>query len=161
MRSIEVKTALIALKLPDIAHNPGPNNGESPMKQFILAILVACSASIYGGEVPDISHEDLSKAVEAKTVVLIDANGSASYKSGHIPGAIDFEAEKAELATKLPKDKNALVVAYCGGPKCAAYKAAAEQAVALGYTNVKHYSKGIAGWKEAGAKVEGEAPKQN
>ena len=34
------------------------------------------------------------------------------------------------------------------------YKTAAEKAVALGYTNVKHLSAGISGWKEAGEKVE-------
>ena len=58
------------------------------------------------------------------------------------------------FATLLPKDKNALIVAYCGGPKCMAYKQAAKKAEALGYKNVKHLSAGIAGWKEAGEKTE-------
>ena len=51
-------------------------------------------------------------------------------------------------------NKDALIVAYCGGPQCMAYKAAAKKAVALGYTNVKHLSAGISGWKDAGEKVE-------
>ncbi|MEZ5434844.1 MAG: hypothetical protein R3F31_27505 [Verrucomicrobiales bacterium] len=33
---------------------------------------------------------------------MIDVNGSASYSKGHIPGAIDFRANKEKLATLLP-----------------------------------------------------------
>jgi rhodanese-related sulfurtransferase len=54
----------------------------------------------------------------------------------------------------LPSDKGALVVAYCGSPACSAYKAAANKAKELGYTNVKHLSAGISGWKKAGEKTE-------
>jgi rhodanese-related sulfurtransferase len=35
-----------------------------------------------------------------------------------------------------------------------AYQAAAAKAVAMGYTNVKHLTAGISGWKDAGEKVE-------
>jgi rhodanese-related sulfurtransferase len=112
------------------------------------------SASEIQTRVPDISLADLKQAITDKTVVLLDCNGSKSYANGHIPGAIDFETAKAELAKKLPTDKTALVVAYCGGPKCGAYKAGAEAATKLGYTNVKHFSAGISGWKDAGEKIE-------
>lgn len=104
--------------------------------------------------VPDVSLADLKQAMENKSVTLLDCNGSKTYASGHIPGALDFDGVKADLATKLPKDKAALVVAYCGGPKCMAYKAGAEAATKLGYTNVKHFSGGLSGWKEAGATFE-------
>jgi rhodanese-related sulfurtransferase len=67
---------------------------------------------------------------------------------------VDFTAVKGKLADALPKDKNALIVAYCGGPKCSAYKAAATAAEKLGYKNVKHMSAGISGWKEAGEKLD-------
>ena len=103
---------------------------------------------------PDVSIKELKSAMADKTVTLIDANGTDSYKDGHIPGAIDFEAKEKDLAKVLPKDKDALIVAYCGGPQCMAYQAAAKEAKALGYTNVKHLSAGISGWKTAGEKVE-------
>ena len=115
-----------------------------------LAPLVAMAADKY----PDISHDELKKAIEQKKVTLIDVNGSDSYKAGHIPGAINFDEAKDKLASQLPKDKDALVVAYCGNEQCNAYQAAAKKAKELGYTNVKHYSKGIAGWKKAGEKTE-------
>ena len=104
--------------------------------------------------VPDITLATLKQAIADKAVVLIDCNGSKSFANGHIPGAIDFETAKADLAKSLPADKAALVVAYCGGPKCMAYKAGAEAATKLGYTSVKHFSSGTAGWKEAGETLE-------
>ena len=103
---------------------------------------------------PDISLADLKQAIADKTVTLLDCNGSESYAKGHIPGAINFEAVESALADKLPKEKSALVVAYCGGPMCMAYKAGAEAAAKLGYTNVKHFSGGIKGWKAADEKIE-------
>ena len=119
----------------------------------ILATLVV-AATVQAGEYPDISITELKSAIKEKKVTVIDVNGSDSYQSGHVPGAIDFEAKRGELAKALPQDKNALVVAYCGGPTCGAYAAAAKAAKELGYTNVKHMSAGISGWKEAGEKTE-------
>lgn len=117
-----------------------------------LALAVAVYAS--SSKVADISHDELTAAVASKSAVILDVNGTDSYKAGHIPGAIDYTAHKQQLASLLPADKNALVVAYCGSPACGAYKQAANAAVALGYTNVKHYAPGISGWKESGAKTE-------
>ena len=91
---------------------------------------------------------------KSKKAVIIDVNGSESYAQGHVPGALDYEAIQAKLSDVLPKDKNALIVAYCGNPKCQAYLSAARAAEKLGYKNVKHMSAGIAGWKEAGQKTE-------
>jgi rhodanese-related sulfurtransferase len=104
--------------------------------------------------VPNITHDELTKAVKDKKVTLLDANGTDSFKDGHIPTALDFAVVKEELAKKLPADKDALIVAYCANENCTAYRAAAAAATKLGYTNVKHYAKGIAGWKASGEKVE-------
>jgi len=124
------------------------------MKSVFLALILALGVSGFAAEFADISKEDLTKAITAKTVAVIDVNGSESFKAGHIPGAIDFAAKKGELATLLPADKSTLIVAYCGGPACGAWKAAAEAAAALGYTNVQHFKAGISGWKSSGAAVE-------
>lgn len=127
------------------------------MKKLALTLctLVVSSIVAFAAEkFPDISHDELKKVMEEKKVTLIDVNGSESYKAGHIPGAINFETAKADLASQLPKDKDALVVAYCGNEQCGAYQAAAKKAKELGYTNVKHYAKGIAGWKKSGEKTE-------
>ncbi|MDP3069882.1 MAG: rhodanese-like domain-containing protein [Opitutaceae bacterium] len=127
------------------------------MKKLIslfVSLCVAATAFAGSGKVADISHADLQKAIAAKAVTVIDVNGTDSFKEGRIPGAIDFTAHEAKLAALLPKDKNALIVAYCGNQYCNAYQSAASAALALGYKNVKHYSPGIDGWKKSGAKVE-------
>ena len=116
----------------------------------LIALAFALIASVgFAAEFPDISIADLKQAIADKKVTVIDVNGAASYANGHIPGAVNFAAQKDSLASVLPADKGALVVAYCGGPACSAYKAAANAASQLGYTNVKHLSAGISGWKAA------------
>ena len=118
-------------------------------KLLVFALSLICASSIMAAGFEDISIADLKKAIADKKVVVIDVNGSDSFKAGHVPTAIDFEAKAGDIASVLPADKGALVVAYCGGPSCNAYQAAAKKAVALGYTNVKHLSAGISGWKAA------------
>src|SRR5215470_9238058 len=125
------------------------------MKRLLTLCAAALVATaVYASQYPDIKISDLKSAIASKNVTLLDANGTDSYKEGHIPGAIDFNAKQKNLASVLPKDKNALIVAYCGGPKCQAYQAAAKAAQKLGYTNVKHLSAGISGWHDAGEKME-------
>lgn len=119
----------------------------------LTAIVITAGAAFAGGY-PEISVEELKKAIADKKVAIIDVNGTESYKKGHIPGAIDFQANKDNLAALLPADKSTLVVAYCGSEYCKAYKKGAKAAEDLGYTNVRHLSGGIAGWKKAGAELE-------
>jgi rhodanese-related sulfurtransferase len=122
----------------------------------LLAFLVTASVAVsaYAGEFTDISIKDVNKLAESKSAVIIDVNGDDSFKAGHVPGALNFAAIKDNLGTSLPKKKDALIVAYCGNPKCGAYLKAAKAAEKLGYTNIKHMSAGISGWKEAGMKTE-------
>jgi rhodanese-related sulfurtransferase len=124
------------------------------MKKLLALALSLVAASAMAAEFPDISIADLKVAIAEKKVTVIDVNGSDSFAAGHVPSAIDFEAKGAELAAALPADKAALVVAYCGGPGCNAYKSAAKKAAELGYTNVKHLAAGISGWKSAGEATE-------
>lgn len=126
------------------------------MKKLIATIAIAVfgAAIANAGEYPDISVKKLHSAIKKKEATVIDVNGSSSYKQGHIPGAIDYAASKDKLEKLLPKKKDALIVAYCGGPSCNAYTAAAKAAKDLGYTNVVHLSAGISGWKSAGQDLE-------
>lgn len=126
--------------------------------KFLSALLLALGltglALAASSKFAAISHQDLVAAIAAKQVTLLDVNGTDSFQEGRIPGAIDFTAQEKKLAALLPKDKQALIVAYCGNEYCSAYMAAAAAAKELGYTNVKHYAPGIDGWKKSGAKIE-------
>ncbi len=125
------------------------------MKKLLLTLTAALfSITAFAGEFPDISVSELKKAIDEKKVTVLDVNGSDSFKKGHIPTAVDFKGSKGDIAKALPAEKDSLVVAYCGGPTCGAYAAAAKAAKELGYTNVKHLSAGLSGWKSAGEKLE-------
>jgi len=49
---------------------------------------------------------------------LADARPASQYEEGHIPTAISLPVPKLEQAgvTLLPKEKNGLLIFYCGGP---------------------------------------------
>ena len=125
------------------------------MKKLLALFAIAVLAvNVQAGEYPDISIGDLEKAIKAGKVVVIDVNGAKSFtKRGHIPTAVSFKDAKS-LAKQLAKSKkDTLVVAYCGGPTCNAYKRGASAAADLGFKNVKHLSAGISGWIKAGKKL--------
>jgi len=125
------------------------------MKRYLIpAAAVLLAVSVYAGSYPEITIPELKTAMSDKKVVLLDVNGTEKWAQGHIPGALDYSAAKDKLASVLPKDKSALVVAYCGGPKCRAYESAAKAAEKLGYTNIKRLTAGISGWNQAGEKTE-------
>lgn len=125
------------------------------MKKLLTLVAAALVATAsYAGEFPDVSVAEVKTLVAAKKAVILDVNGTESYEKGHVPGALNYETVKGKLASVLPKEKDALIIAYCGGPKCKAYQNAAKAAEKLGYTNIKHMSAGISGWQKAGEKTE-------
>jgi hypothetical protein len=69
--------------------------------------------------VTEIKTEEMMALFDSKTdFVLIDARPEKRWAAGHILGAINIgtESYKDKAATLLPKDKNKLLVMYCGGP---------------------------------------------
>ena len=126
------------------------------MKKILTLVvaLFAASVAFAGSKYAEISHAELQAAVAAQQVVVLDVNGSDSFKNGRIPGSIDYVANNDQLASLLPADKDALIVAYCGNERCSAYRNAAIAAEKLGYTNIKHYSPGLAGWTKSGAPMD-------
>ena len=125
------------------------------MKKLLATLACALIASVsFAGEYPDISISDLEAAIKKGEVVILDVNGTSTYEKGHIPGAIDFRANKDKITTLLGENKDKLVVAYCGGPTCSAYKAGAKAAEEAGFKNIKHLSAGLSGWLQAGKDTE-------
>lgn len=128
-----------------------------PHPLHLRLCLLLCLVPIPGEaarDVPAISLTRLKKALQQGNVTLVDVNGTTMFRKGHIPTAIDYRPNRARLASLLPRDKSQLVVAYCGGPQCNAYRTAAEKLVELGYTNVRYFPEGITGWIRAGQLLE-------
>ncbi len=79
----------------------------------------------------------------------------AKYVKGHIPGAVSIPYSKFDkMEDKLPENKNAQIVFYCGGLKCPLSHKSAWKAEYLGYKNVAVFAKGFPAWK----KVKGHYP---
>jgi len=85
-----------------------------------------------------------------KDVMIIDARPyKPKYVKGFIPGAVSMSYSKFdEKIDLLPKNKDALLIFYCGGLKCKLSHKSAKKAVALGYTNVKVFAKGFPEYKK-------------
>jgi rhodanese-related sulfurtransferase len=88
---------------------------------------------------------------------LFDARPGKRFGAGHVPGARSAFPKDDDFLSRLPDDKNALLVFYCGGPTCPYTGEAVEKAQAAGYTNLKGFQAGLPGWKKAKLPVHSEA----
>lgn len=92
--------------------------------------------------------QQYAKVPMAKNVMIIDSRPKrVKYDKGHIPMAVSIpDSQFAKMTDKLPEDKSALLIFYCGGQKCKLSHKSAYKAVALGYTNVKVFADGFPKW---------------
>jgi rhodanese-related sulfurtransferase len=103
-----------------------------------------------------ISTKKLSKLMEdGEDFFLGDARPPGKCGMGHLPGAINtFSKTLKKNMHLLPKDKNKLLVFYCGGPSCPLSPNAAKLAEKSGYKNVKVYVDGMPAWKKSKRTIE-------
>jgi rhodanese-related sulfurtransferase len=101
-------------------------------------------------EIPEISVEDASKALQSGAVA-VDANSeSTREKNGTVPDAVILTSSYKYELTQLPEDKSKDLIFYCSNTNCTASDAAAERASTNGYESVHVMREGIKGWKDAG-----------
>jgi rhodanese-related sulfurtransferase len=130
------------------------------MRTLLLSVmLMACSkdepAQKPSAEAPEITVEQLDAKLTNREWQPVDANGEATRKKmGVIPGAVLLTDSEAFSLSELPADKSKPLVFYCANTHCDASDQAAGRALTAGYTNVKVLPAGIAGWVEAGKKVQ-------
>lgn len=102
-----------------------------------------------------ISRDELEQAIEAGEVTVVETLRAEHFAQGHLPGAIHIHFEQiAERAPTLLPDKAAPIVTYCSNTACRNSEIAANQLIALGYTNVRKYAEGKQNWQEAGLPLE-------
>jgi rhodanese-related sulfurtransferase len=102
-----------------------------------------------------ITRDELTVAIGAGTVTVLDALGGEYYAKQHLPGALalvptDVDAQAAAL---LP-NRDAAIVTYCSNLACPNSGQVADRLTTLGYTNVRKYREGIQDWVEAGLPTE-------
>ena len=128
---------------------------------------VNLSREVAKGGYKIVNTEELKVWIDQKKDMLIvdTMPYEDSYKKQHIPGAVQFEFPKEEVANLDDKTKEAykkllgankdkLIVIYCGFTKCGRSHNGAMWAVKLGYKNVYRYPGGITAWTEADYPVE-------
>lgn len=128
---------------------------------LLMAVLCAGAVSAAdtaaGQAAPDWFFHDIVDAAFVKAhiqtpmpedVMIIDARPyKPKYIKGHIPMAVSIpNTQFDKMVDQLPKNKDALLVYYCGGFKCKLSHKSARRAEALGYTNVKVFAEGYPGW---------------
>jgi len=84
------------------------------MRQFLTPALIAfcvalLPAAVWAEEAktdyPDVSIKDLKSAIEKNQVTVIDANGTDSYKSGHIPTRSISKPTPRKSRSSCPKTR--------------------------------------------------------
>ncbi|WP_406187104.1 rhodanese-like domain-containing protein [Streptomyces sp. NBC_01006] len=102
-----------------------------------------------------ITRDELTAAIEAGTVTVVDALGGEYYAQQHLPGALALiPADVDAKAPDLLPDRDAAIVTYCSNPSCPNSGQVADRLTALGYTDVRKYREGIQDWTEAGLPTE-------
>lgn len=102
-----------------------------------------------------ISRDELQAAIAAATVTVVETLRAEHYAQGHLPGAVHIHFEAiAEEAPRLLPNKGAAIVTYCSNSACRNSGVAANQLVAMGYTDVRRYADGKQDWEQAGLPLE-------
>lgn len=95
---------------------------------------------------------DVEKFNEARDngAFVVDVREESEYAEGHIPEAVNIPIRSlADNLDQIPADQPVFI--YCKSGHRAALSTAALQT--LGYTNVRAYPPGFAGWSDAGQPV--------
>lgn len=89
--------------------------------------------------------------------VFVDTRSVASFRRGHIPGAINMPINRVEQELSvLPTDKETLVITYCGSIECPNAYQLVNILWGRGYENVKFFPRGLRGWQALGYPLETE-----
>jgi rhodanese-related sulfurtransferase len=131
--------------------------GGTPIRDAVLGEL--------GQPTAEISTEALTKVLNDRSAIVLDARPHREYAIGHIPDAQNvapkpgvspsaYVSDVTEIGRLLHADRTAPIVLYCNGPHCGKSKRLASELVAAGYRNVRRYQLGIPVWRALGGVCE-------
>ena len=82
---------------------------------FVSVFLLA--DGVQAQDFPEIKAKQLKEIVDSgKNLLLINPLSDIEFNDQHIPGSVNIPLQEI-LVTKLPKDRNQLIVTYCLGRK--------------------------------------------
>lgn len=114
------------------------------------------------GTMPDIINaQNLKKLIDSdEKYYLIDVLSQNSFEAYHVPKSINIPLSDefvGEFEEKTDASKDDKVIVYCSSETCNASPRAYKKLKSAGYKNAMHFKGGLAGWKDAGFKLAGEA----
>jgi rhodanese-related sulfurtransferase len=103
----------------------------------------------------EVDRKALERLLFDPDVTVVDALPREAYRAGHIPGTYSLPVAEipAHALLEMP-DRARTIVVYCASITCHADQSAVRILRALGYTDVRAYPPGLAGWIEGGGAVE-------
>lgn len=120
------------------------------MRRFLMSLAAVATLSLSAGAVTVMAGEQAAPIPEGVRVVstdelnalkgkpnvyIFDARSHDAYEKSHLDGAQNLPLAEFD-AKKLPADKTAQLIFYCGGPSCPLAPTSAGKAKAAGYQNV-------------------------
>lgn len=118
---------------------------------FMLIGLWLGASAVSAGEYQSIDAVAMKRLIDAGGTLVVNPLTPIEFDHEHIPGSVNIPM--AQLASKLPADKQTPVAFYCLGEHCIYSWRAAKKAVDLGYTTVYAFHGGLRAWKAAGYPV--------
>ncbi|MGD0185945.1 MAG: rhodanese-like domain-containing protein [Roseiarcus sp.] len=96
----------------------------------------------------EIGHDELLQALGDESVAVVDVREPHEFAGGHIPGAINLPMSRF-APERLPAGKPVVLICLSGGRSGSALR----RAHAAGATEVRHYPRGMSGWRARGGPV--------
>ena len=106
--------------------------------------------------VREVTTEELQKGIDRDNGLhLLNVQTDRFFTGELIPGSrrVPLDAIVPGFRNLSNVSKDAEIVTYCTGPGCSQSIDAARKLADLGYTNVRAYTHGLDGWKEAGNEI--------
>jgi phage shock protein E len=104
-------------------------------------------------KVKRVDVEQFDKLRANKENVVLDVRTEREFKAGHIPGAVNIDANAADFEEKVAKlDKNKTYLVHCaaGGRSARACK----KLEGMGFKELYDLGPGFSGWQKAGKATE-------
>ena len=134
-------------------------------KLFLLllsvAVLVGCQSksvtgetvTVTGGSYQNVAPAELNTMLKSKDFVFVNVHIPFAGNIANTDLSIPYDQiSTSENLSQLPADKSAKIVLYCRSGRMSAI--AAEQLVALGYTNIWNVAGGMVDWEQAVYEIE-------
>lgn len=120
------------------------------MRSLLLvpALLLFLSMPAAAGKYRELDAAGVKRLMDGGNVLVVNPMTPIEFDHEHLPGSVNIPIEA--LAEKLPRDKTLPLIFYCLGQKCVYSWRAADEAMALGYTNIHLFRGGVPEWKSAG-----------